>query len=103
MLHDIEKVAVDVIIQRQMPFGLRWRPPIHEVSVETLLHEVTDDAAARFQIEDVRPVDEGKHEHDWRWVARRRVSDIVVQLQPILFINDFGGCSPLLDSLSLLP
>ena len=66
IIHDIDHVTIDIIVQGQIAVGIRGHAPIHQISVESLFDEFGNHAATLFQVKNVGPVDERINENQRR-------------------------------------
>ena len=102
MFDDVKQIAVDIIVRGQEALGPRGRAPVDQVGVETGFNVVCDDTPAFLEIHDVRPVHQREHETKGRFEPGFALSDVVINFEPILLVNDLPGGHAFADSLHFL-
>ncbi len=99
MFDDVQHVAVDIVVGGQEALRPRGRAPVDQVGVEAGFNIVCDDAAAFLEIHDVRPVDQSEHETKRRFEPGFALSEVVVNFESVLLVNNLAGSHALADSL----
>jgi len=102
MFDDVKQVAVDIVVRGQEALRPRGRAPVDQVGVEAGFNVVCDDTPAFLEIHDVRPVHQSEHETKGRFEPGFALSDVVVNFEPVLLVNNLAGSHAFADSLQFL-
>src|SRR5690242_5623800 len=90
MLHDIEHVAVDVIVEGQLIVGIRWHAPVDQVGIKSRLYKMAHDALVFLEIQNVGPVYQRKNKYQRRSAGQWLGRFITQKLQPVLLVHHLG-------------
>ena len=69
MLHDPLHVTFDIILEQQISIGRGRHAPVEKIRVKPRVNEMLDDAPPFLEIQNVRPINQGKNKEEG-WSAR---------------------------------
>src|SRR5260370_34373450 len=76
-------------------------PPIEQIDIEALAKQVLHEAVAWYQVQDIRPIDEGIDQQDGYWDLLLDPRYIVVEVVRVLSPDYLLGCPTCLNLRSL--
>ena len=74
--HGLVEKAAHVVLEGQVPIGVRRHPPVDDVHIEPPGQVLPDHALVRLEVEDVGPVDERVAEEHRLGPGRRRLPPV---------------------------
>src|SRR6266436_4856229 len=86
-----------------MTIGPSGHAPIDEIGIESLRNKIRDDAAALFQVQDVRAIDERVNEDERCLILWLGIAFVMKEFEAIFLVNDFGRRDPFFDFFGALP
>src|SRR5580693_3110693 len=99
---DVKQIAVDIVVRGQEALRPRGRAPVDQVGVEAGFNVVCHDTPAFLEIHDVRPVYQSEDETKGRFEPGFALSDVVVNFEPVLLVNNLPGSHAFADSFDFL-
>src|SRR5260370_41462844 len=95
------KIVYHIMFEREMFILDARNPPIEQIDIEALAKQVLHEAVAWYQVQDIRPIDEGIDQQDGNWELLLDPRYIVVEFGLVLSPDYLPGCPTRLNLRSL--